>query len=419
MDHAMPVAQPVGPAARMATRTRTHGQGTTIQPMLSDRQYDRFVASTYEAAHGGHDRWQDWLDELARAFDLWSAHLVAFGHASQQVEFFVLGGRISTEANVDYMRFYRSANPQLPLVMAAEPGRWIRCHEHFDDAYVESSPFYRDYLIPHGGRYLASTKLIDDARSFVHFGTVRGLGQPPLDDAEIACLARICHHLWHAFMIHRALVSRPPEIRLGVELLDRLAQPVVLLGRGRELRYVNPAGERLFAELDERLAVGRLLPLFGHDDASLLDAVLADLLGPRPEEAPPRRGRRVLRFWPPDGQALVAIASVLEPAAVMAAFGSEPLALLMFHRPGRARHIDPVVVAEAFGLTPAEARVAVLLANGLNAEQIAAERSASLLTVRTQIRSILAKTGVRRQPELVRMLVDMPEVGESARPPPG
>ena len=61
-------------------------------------------------------------------------------------------------------------------------------------------------------------------------------------------------------------------------------------------------------------------------------------------------------------------------------------------------------------------RVAVLLANGLNAEQIAAERNASLLTVRTQIRSILAKTGVRRQPELVRMLVDMPEVGESARP---
>ncbi len=389
-------------------------QGTIIQAMLSDSQYDRFVASTYEAALGGHDHWQAWLDELTRAFDLWSAHLVAFGHASQQVEFFVLGGRISTEANVDYMRFYRSANPQLSMVMAAEPGRWIRCHEHFDDAYVESSPFYRDYLIPHGGRYLASTKLIDDAHSFVHFGTVRGLGQPPLDDAEIACLARICHHLWHAFLIHRSLVSRPPDIRLGVELLDRLAQPVILLGRERDLRYVNPAGGRLFAELGEQLVVGRPLPMFARDDAALLDAALADLLAPRSATA--GRARRVLRFGPPDGQALIAIASVLEPAAVLSAFGAESLALLMFHRPGRARHIDPVVVAEAFGLTPAEARVAVRLADGLNAEQIAAERSASLLTVRTQIRSILAKTGVRRQPELVRMLVEMPEVGESMRP---
>lgn len=384
--------------------------------MLSDRQYDRFVALTYQAAHGGHDHWQAWIDELARAFELWSAHLVAFGHASQQVEFFVLGGRISTEAHVDYMRFYRSANPQLPLVMAAEPGLWIRCHEHFDDAYVESSPFYRDYLIPHGGRYLASTKLIDDARSFVHFGTVRGVGQPPLDDAEIACLARICQHLWHAYTIHRGLAARPLGIRLGVELLDRLAQPVALLGQDRELRYLNPACERLFAEFGERPVPGRPLPLFGRGEPALLDDVLADLLRPRQPAAPPGRVRRVLRLAPPDGQPLLAIGSVLEPAAVMSAFGEEPLALLMFHRPGRARHIDPVVVAEAFGLTPAEARVAVLLANGLNAEQIAAERNASLLTVRTQIRSILAKTGVRRQPELVRMLVDMPEVGESARP---
>ncbi len=384
--------------------------------MLSDRQYDRFVALTYQAAHGGHDHWQAWIDELARAFELWSAHLVAFGHASQQVEFFVLGGRISTEAHVDYMRFYRSANPQLPLVMAAEPGLWIRCHEHFDDAYVESSPFYRDYLIPHGGRYLASTKLIDDARSFVHFGTVRGVGQPPLDDAEIACLARICQHLWHAYTIHRGLAARPLGIRLGVELLDRLAQPVALLGQDRELRYLNPACERLFAEFGERPVPGRPLPLFGRGEPVLLDDVLADLLRPRQPAAPPGRVRRVLRLAPPDGQPLLAIGSVLEPAAVMSAFGEEPLALLMFHRPGRARHIDPVVVAEAFGLTPAEARVAVLLANGLNAEQIAAERNASLLTVRTQIRSILAKTGVRRQPELVRMLVDMPEVGESARP---
>jgi len=385
------------------------------QPMFSDSQYDRFVASTYEAAHGGHDRWQVWLDELVLAFDLWSAHLVAFGRSSQQVEFFVLAGRISTEANVDYMRFYRSANPQLALVMAAEPGLWIRCHEHFDDAYVDSSPFYRDYLIPHGGRYLASTKLIDDAHSFVHFGTVRGLGQAPLDDAEIACLARICHHLWHAFMIHRALAARPPRIRLGVELLDRLAQPVVLVAPCRELRYANPAGIRLFAEFGESLAAGRVLPLFARHDAALLDAVLADLLGSQPPASDGHR-RRVLRFIPPDGQALIAIASVLEPAAVMSAFGAEPLALLMFHRPGRARHIDPVVVAEAFGLTPAEARVAVRLADGLNAEQIAAERNASLLTVRTQIRSILAKTGVRRQPELVRMLVEMPELGESAQP---
>src|SRR5690606_28083924 len=172
-------------------------------------------------------------------------------------------------------------------------------------------------------------------------------------------------------------------------------------------------------ELGEPLAVDGPLPLFAPGEPALLGTVLAELLGPRSVAGVTGRARRVLRLAPADGQPLVAICSVLEPAAVMSAFGGDPLALLMFHRPGRARHIDPVVVAEAFGLTPAEARVAVLLANGLNAEQIAAQRNASLLTVRTQLRSILAKTGARRQPELVRMLVDMPELGEPARPAPG
>src|SRR5690606_4992358 len=158
---------------------------------------------------------------------------------------------------------------------------------------------------------------------------------------------------------------------------------------------------------------GRASARFARAAATLLESALAVLLAPGP--LPSGRTRRVLRFGAPDGQALIGIASVLEPAAVLSAFGAESLALLMFHRPGRARHIDPVVVAEAFGLTPAEARVAARLADGLNAEQIAVERSASLLTVRTQIRSILAKTGVRRQPELVRMLVEMPEIGESTQ----
>ncbi len=46
------------------------------------------------------------------------------------------------------------------------------------------------------------------------------------------------------------------------------------------------------------------------------------------------------------------------------------------------------------GLTQAEAEVALLLAQGLRAPQIAAQRATSIGTVNTQLKQIYAKTGV-------------------------
>lgn len=54
-----------------------------------------------------------------------------------------------------------------------------------------------------------------------------------------------------------------------------------------------------------------------------------------------------------------------------------------------------------FGLSEAEAQIAVQLACGANLKNIAAARGVSLDTVRTQVRSIFHKTGLHRQGELI------------------
>lgn len=58
----------------------------------------------------------------------------------------------------------------------------------------------------------------------------------------------------------------------------------------------------------------------------------------------------------------------------------------------------------AYGLTQAEVHVAVLLASGLRLPDIAIERRVSVDTLRTQIKVIKYKTGVRDIPALVRLL---------------
>ena len=59
---------------------------------------------------------------------------------------------------------------------------------------------------------------------------------------------------------------------------------------------------------------------------------------------------------------------------------------------------------DAFELTEAESKVAVLLAGGSRLPDIAAERGVSIDTVRTQIKTIKSKTGVADIPALVRLM---------------
>lgn len=58
----------------------------------------------------------------------------------------------------------------------------------------------------------------------------------------------------------------------------------------------------------------------------------------------------------------------------------------------------------AYGLTPAETSIAVHLANGMQLPEIAAERDATIATIRTQIKSVKRKTNARDVPAIVRLL---------------
>jgi DNA-binding CsgD family transcriptional regulator len=66
-----------------------------------------------------------------------------------------------------------------------------------------------------------------------------------------------------------------------------------------------------------------------------------------------------------------------------------------------------LILSRAFGLTPAEAQVATLLATGKPRKSIAADRGVSLQTLRAQVRSIFEKMNVTRERELMHVLAKM------------
>jgi DNA-binding CsgD family transcriptional regulator len=69
---------------------------------------------------------------------------------------------------------------------------------------------------------------------------------------------------------------------------------------------------------------------------------------------------------------------------------------------------DRALLADAFGLTQAEACLAIDLLSGRSVGDVATCSGRSVATVRTHLASILAKTETTRQSDLVRLLMRLP-----------
>jgi DNA-binding CsgD family transcriptional regulator len=69
-----------------------------------------------------------------------------------------------------------------------------------------------------------------------------------------------------------------------------------------------------------------------------------------------------------------------------------------------------------YGFTPAECRLAELLAKGQTLAEAAELNCVARETVRSQLRSMFNKTGVRRQSELIRIFTNLPYIESSGSP---
>lgn len=85
-------------------------------------------------------------------------------------------------------------------------------------------------------------------------------------------------------------------------------------------------------------------------------------------------------------------------------FGFDPRALVVVRGMEKENTQLAAALQTAFSLTATEAQIALTLANGKTPENVAARRGVSLATVRTQMKSIYSKLGVRTQVELTARL---------------
>ncbi|MDB5817083.1 MAG: transcriptional regulator, LuxR family [Rhizobacter sp.] len=375
---------------------------------MKDAAFDDIVAGFYRAA-GGAIGWVDALTPFQRELSAWAIYVHAIDRAQGRVAYTYNASDLTVEPDLDYIRTYHRIDPRANLILGLAAGEWFNCWETFDEEFVARDRFYQDFLIPYGGRYASGTKLIEDESVTVILGVHRSLASRRLDADEIDVCKRLARHLSDALRAHGAMARHRPEGLLGVELLSRLRAPVALIDDERRVLHANPAAQALLLRHScVAVSADRLHCRRPHDDGQLLVALRRLLWADSSRHGGPPCDKLYMKIeGQAGGDALGLALHALRPAETLRAFGDRPLAMALFHEVGARLRLDPFVVAAAFNLTPGEARIAVAVARGATADDMARDHGVSVNTVRTQLKSVFGKTGTTRQADLVSMMAGL------------
>jgi DNA-binding CsgD family transcriptional regulator len=189
---------------------------------------------------------------------------------------------------------------------------------------------------------------------------------------------RLALHAWQEGRVAEALLAVFDQLGLGLCLLDQDLRATLVSGLALRRGAVRLRRDQLVTALRE-------------DEARLRAAVEAALASPDA----PLQGLRLGTPEQPQLALVTALRGRPQPRTRLAA-----LILLPRERPEHAER----VVQALFGLSPVEARISKLLADGLTPTEAADRMRMRPNTLRGYMKSIFVKLDLHRQSELVRLV---------------
>ncbi|MEH6814886.1 MAG: helix-turn-helix transcriptional regulator [Motiliproteus sp.] len=221
-------------------------------------------------------------------------------------------------------------------------------------------------------------------------------------DAEKAGLQTLLPHLSRAMELHRTMSRLESRYGAVLSVLDKLLVGLIITDTNKRVVVSNSAAKqaaetsgafqitseglikiahdtqyRQFAELLERTV--QTTSKQGHDAGGVVAVPSNGRFGCLLFEVMPIRD---------DG---FSDASQIHGAAVFVI------------DPDRSETVDLTGISKIFGLTEAESNITRKLVDGMTLDQISETRGASIQTVRSQLKTMFAKTGAKSQTDVVRL----------------
>ena len=384
--------------------------------------YDSLVHQIYDAALEP-TRWTQVVRDITRACGGCSGMLFTPMHGPQQ-------GGITIVDNIPQWTLEHWAARSIredPYMCVANQRGLVR--EGFvvngSDLVTEEellqTRFYRELWEPIELAKVCSGVVFDGTDSF-KLPTVLSifgrLQDPPFGALQLDFIQRLLPHMSRALGVMYHLRESRLHEATSLATLERMTSGVVLLdGQGR-LHFANDAARRQFGNRDlwsvRRLPDGgETLALASHFHVlnAELQRAVAVALNPLTASAPDHFSDALVLSDPAGKPSCVihvaSLGSTTADRQLGRQGGAGARAILFLYDLQAASSVPPKLLAKLFALTPAESRAALQLLQGGNVDVMAERLGVAANTLKSQLKSVYAKTHTHRQADLLKLLLSL------------
>lgn len=366
----------------------------------SKQELSQILANLYDAA-ADPNLWTPFLENLAHSTGAHSA-LLLMHNSGQDVYTISRSWGVDPLAARTYEDYYYSVDVWAQRGLSRPAGTVCDSEELCTRAEIKASEIYNDFMVRFGIEYGMFGVVESSPTRWASVSLFRGASNSEFRLSDMETLHFLTPHIRRAFKLHFQFSDMKGRSANLESALDTLSTGVILLGDKGEIVYMNRMASTLVSQRDGLLATRYGLRAERPNESDMLTKTVLEAASKSNGIDLSARGIvEVSRRTRPALQVVVspirngAIDSAQRVAAV--AFVNDPL---QRQRPAH----DGLRIR--YGLSPAECRVALLLADGRSPREITQMIGVSFNTVRSQIKSVFHKTGVKRQGELIRLLLD-------------
>jgi len=280
----------------------------------------------------------------------------------------------------------------VPLILQGR--RVLTDEDLFTDDEFREDQYLNEFYFRHG---LQSAALAAFAagQTFWTLCLHRTFREAPFDAEDARILAILPDRLSEVAALSTA-VSRA-ALTSVTNALGLVHQPAIAIDRFGFVLNANDDAHQIF---DEDLDIRQRRLTTTDREALIALQMLTDRILVTREDEPLAAQPIVVRRT---GRSPIVIRVLSVPPAARNPFVGAR-ALLTFAMIGPRPQLDQVSLQRVFSLTPAEARLAALITEGLSPEAVAEQLGVKHETTRKQLKAIFAKTNTNRQSQLVAVL---------------
>ena len=320
----------------------------------------------------------------------------------------------SSSWNVDpaYINEYTSHYGRVNLWIShrkelVQQGRVNTAQMLVPDEIMLRSEYYNDYLRRMSVYQMVAATVLKTGAVSSNLTIFRSTDAEPFGDADCDLLRTLMPHLQRAFQLHNRIEGLEKKANTVEATLDRLPTAVVLLDSRGSVLFMNKCAAALFQEqkylrLNSTGSIRAVRPSEDKQLTCLIQGAVATGNGISYHSGGAMNISRNSYQRP-----LHVVVSPLRSQALYLG-KTIPTAAVFITDPERKPWLPEEWLRQLYDLTPAESRLAQLLASGSDLKEAAEQLQVSRSTVRSQLKSIFAKTDSNRQSELIRLLLTGP-----------